>query len=72
MDINLEKLDKDVAFNIKIQISLITNAQRIMDIYPEKKVKFLEYIEERKEKIRETLNVKNATIIENGKILIEI
>ncbi|MGC8565844.1 MAG: hypothetical protein ACP5R0_05180 [Thermoplasmata archaeon] len=72
MDINLEKLDKDVAFNIKIQISLIINAQRIMDIYPEKKMKFLEYIEERKEKIREALNVKNATIIENGKILMEI
>jgi len=72
MDINLEKLDKDVAFNIKIQISLIINAERIMDIYPEKKMKFLEYIEERKEKIREALNVKNATIIENGKILMEI
>lgn len=72
MDVHLEKLDKDMAFNVKIQISLILNAQRIMDIYPEKKIKFLEYIEERKDKIREMLNVKNAKIFENSKILMEI
>jgi len=72
MDVHLEKLDKDMAFNIKIQISLILNAQRIIDIYPEKKIKFLEYIEERRDKIREMLNVKNAKIFENGKMLMEI
>lgn len=72
MDVHLEKLDKDLAFNVKIQISLILNAQRIIDIYPEKKIKFLEYIEERKDKIREILNLKNAKIFEKGKMLMEI
>ncbi|MDP8011612.1 MAG: hypothetical protein ACP5F1_01655 [Thermoplasmata archaeon] len=72
MDLHLESIDKDLAFNVKIQISLIKNAERIMDLYPEKKSKFVEYIEERKEKIREMLNIKKARIMEYDKFLLEI
>ncbi len=72
MDLHLEGIDKDLAFNVKIQISLIKNAERIMDLYPEKKSKFVEYIEERKEKIREMLNIKKARIMEYDKFLLEI
>lgn len=72
MEINLENLEKNVAFDVKVQISLIFNAQRVMDLYPDKKDKFQEYINERKEKIRKMLNIQNGKIFENGKLLIEI
>ncbi|MGC8693946.1 MAG: hypothetical protein ACP5RY_06855 [Thermoplasmata archaeon] len=52
LEIHLETLDRELAFNVKIQISLIKNAERVMNLYPEKKGQFLEYIEERKNKIR--------------------
>lgn len=72
MEIHLEDLDRELAFNVKLQISLILNAQRIMNVYPEKRERFIEYINERKEKIRELLNTKNAKIYEKGIVLVEI
>jgi len=68
----LETLDRELAFNVKIQISLIKNAERVMNLYPEKKGQFLEYIEERKNKIRAMLDVKKAKILENNVVITEI
>ncbi|MGC8663876.1 MAG: hypothetical protein ACP5TX_05690 [Thermoplasmata archaeon] len=72
LEIHLETLDRELAFNVKIQISLIKNAERVMNLYPEKKGQFLEYIEERKNKIRAMLDVKKAKILENNVVITEI
>ncbi len=70
--IELSEIDKELAFKIKTQIALAWNAERVMDLYPEKKMKFLEYIEERKIFIRKILGVEHEEILENGKKIFEI
>ena len=70
--IELSKIDRELAFKIKTQISLIWNAERVMNLYLEKKEKFLEYIEERKMVIREILHMDHGEIFENGKKIFEI
>ncbi len=69
---DLSKLDSETAFKVKIQIALAWNAQRVMDIYPEKKGRFIEYIEERKNAIREILHIEHDEILENGKKIFEV
>lgn len=64
---DLSKMDRDLAFRVKVQIALVLNAQRMIDLYPNKREKFQEYIEERKKSIREMLNVEHDEIWENGK-----
>lgn len=64
---DLSKMDRDLAFRVKVQIALAWNAQRMIDLYPNKREKFQEYIEERKKSIREMLNVEHDEIWENGK-----
>jgi len=70
--VDLEKIDQKISFDVKVQISLIKNAERIMDLYPNKKKEFEAYIEERKEKIRKMLGIVHDDIFENGKLLISL
>ncbi len=70
--VDLEKIDQKVSFDVKVQISLILNAERIKDLYPDKKKDFEAYIEERKEKIRKMLGIVHDDIFENGKLLITL
>ncbi len=70
--VDLEKVDQKISFDVKVQISLIKNAERIMDLYPNKKKEFEAYIEERKEKIRKMLGIVHDDIFENGKLLISL
>ena len=54
-------------FDVRLQISLRSNAINIMKHYPEKK-KFQDYIDEREEKIRILLNCnENPLIFQDGK-----
>ncbi|MCI4434253.1 MAG: hypothetical protein JHC29_02125 [Thermoplasmata archaeon] len=69
---DLSKMDKEIAFKIKLQIALIWNAQRLIDVYPEKKSKFNEYIEERKNIIRDILKINHDEIWEDGKKLFDL
>ncbi len=70
--IDLEKVDQKISFDVKVQISLIMNAERIKDLYPNKKKEFEAYIEERREKIRKMLGIVHDDIFENGKLLISL
>ncbi len=70
--VDLEKVDQKISFDVKVQISLIKNAERVMDLYPNKKKEFEAYIEERKEKIRKMLGIVHDDIFENGKLLISL
>ncbi len=70
--VDLEKIDQKISFDVKVQISLIKNAERVMDLYPNKKKEFEAYIEERKEKIRKMLGIVHDDIFENGKLLISL
>ncbi|MGC8584961.1 MAG: hypothetical protein ACP5RZ_01140 [Thermoplasmata archaeon] len=69
MRIDLENYGKDESYEIRLQISLIKNAEGMLPYYEEKRDKFEEYIHERIKKIKEILNVEHAEVFENGRII---
>ncbi|MEM0157999.1 MAG: hypothetical protein QXV22_01045 [Thermoplasmataceae archaeon] len=56
LKIDLLSMNHDLAFQVKLQVSLMKNAQRIMAHYSEKE-KFERYIQERIEKITSLLSI---------------
>ena len=67
MDIRLEDLDKETRFNLKLQIELYNLAKKVMK--EERKDEFIEYMEERREKIRKILKKDHGKIYENGGVI---
>ena len=63
----LSALDDRLRFDVQLQISLRSNAIKIMEHYPDKQ-KFMKYVGEREEKIRILLNCdENPVILDNGR-----
>ncbi len=67
MDVKLEDLDKETRFNLKLQIELYNLADKVMK--DERKNEFMEYMEERKEKIRKILKKEHGKIYEKGEVV---
>lgn len=63
--IMLRDLSERLQFDVRLQISLRSNAINIMEHY-EAKQKFLDYISEREEKIMVLLNVTERPVIMDG------
>lgn len=62
----LNDLPDRLQFDLKLQISLRSNAINIQEHY-EDKARFQEYIDEREEKIRILLNIDENPVIFDGK-----
>ncbi len=69
MEIDITQLDAETAFQIRLQISLINNARKVLD--PNKKERFEQYINERIRRIKELLHTDYVVIREGDKILFE-
>ena len=63
--INLKELPERLQFDLRLQVSLRSNAINIMKYYEEKE-KFQEYISQREEKIRILMNLDENPIIMDG------
>ncbi len=63
--VNLKELPERLQFDLRLQVSLRSNAINIMKHY-EAKEKFQEYIQEREEKIRILLNLTENPLIFDG------
>jgi hypothetical protein len=72
MKIELSDFDEKIRFDVKLQISLYTTAVKVMR--DDKKDEFEKYMQERVEKIRDMLNIKDEhfKIFENGKLIFEV
>ncbi|MDS0257486.1 hypothetical protein ApAK_07380, partial [Thermoplasmatales archaeon AK] len=68
--IDLASLDYDLRFQVKLQVALLRNAQRIMEHYQNKE-KFSAYISERDQKIRSLLGTgsNDVELYEDGNII---
>ena len=67
--VSIEELEPDIQFQILLQISLRSNATRIMEHY-EDKGKFMNYIHEREEKISILIGLKEDFFItRNGDVI---
>ncbi len=67
---NLEELSERERFEIKLQISLYFTAKKV--IVEERKEEFENYMEERKKKIREILNIEHGKIYEKNELILEV
>ena len=63
--INLKELPERLQFDLRLQVSLRSNAINIMKYYEEKE-KFQEYISQREEKMRILMNLDENPIIMDG------
>ncbi len=70
MDISLESLPNDKRFEVKLQIELYRLAERVMTA--EKSADFEAYMNERKDKLRKILGIKNGRIYEGDELLITL
>ncbi len=70
MDVHLENLEKELMFEVKLQIELYKLAEKVM--VEERRDEFIKYMEGRKEKLRKILGFEHAKIYENGELIFEL
>lgn len=71
--IDLTDLDPQKKFDVKLHISMINYAERIIPEYKEKQNEMREYISDQISKIKLILNIKSESfeLLENNKIIFE-
>jgi hypothetical protein len=67
MDIHLESLPEDLKFEVKLQIELYHLSEKVQK--DERAEDFEKYRAERKEKLKNMLNVDSAKIYEGGNLI---
>jgi hypothetical protein len=69
--IDITDLDPQKKFDVKLHVSLINYAERIIPAYKEKQDEIREYISDQVSKIKVALNIKSERfeILENNKVI---
>ncbi|ADD08182.1 hypothetical protein [Candidatus Aciduliprofundum boonei] len=71
MDVDLSNLDEKIRFDVKLQISLYKTAEKVMR--EDKREEFENYMQERINKIREILGLReHFRIFEDEKLIFEV
>ncbi len=71
MDVDLLNLDEKIRFDVKLQISLYKTAEKVMR--EDKREEFENYMQERVDKIRENIGLReHFRIFEDEKLIFEV